>query len=64
MATERIEIKYLPDGICNGQVGCYLARFIDEPGKWEAGTSGMEALGKLVVSFPERFNVAEIVRRD
>ncbi len=36
----------------------HTAKFVDEPGKWEASNHGAtEALGRLVISHPEIFNV-------
>lgn len=37
--------------------GVYVAYFLNEKEKWEAGSSAMEALGKLIVTYKQEFDI-------
>lgn len=55
-----ITVTHQPFKVYRGSIGCYHAQIA--PGKWEAGATPDEAIGKLVVSYPREFNVEEINR--
>jgi hypothetical protein len=43
-----------------GYDGAYEARFKDEPGKREAGTTPAEAVGELLISHPAAFGTVRV----